>query len=1762
MKNTNKKSMLVIAMSICTLALFVMSITIVNVFAYEKSAYAAEVNSVKYENYADAWAAVENGGTITMLKDWNIEKVLTVNENKTVNVKMNGFMINRGLNGKASSGEVFLVKSGASLNIEGEANSTVEHKGNIQGDMWHYNLDGKHVIKGALITGGYNSNGGGAIHIEKNAAVKIENVTIAGNATTDGSGAGAIRLQGENSKLTAYDSDICYNKVTNSNGAAIVVNGKGAVAQLLGTKINNNVVTYGKGNGGAIQINNGEVSIAKSPNRVSEISFNTAGKNGGAIYVSNGNLRMNEDVIVARNVAGNEGGAIYVDSGADIVDIKGIFSGNSAQKVGGAVYVNSSISGNNGVKISNAEFLGNHSVLHGGAIYVDSDNDISLSGKVIINGNTPNNLYIQKSGTIKTNSLTDGSKVGIYTSWNATKSSPVSTANYKYFVSDKVGYNISGESNSAYYVAESTKGAPENITVGGYTYPVSKGTFTYDPLSSGPVSAYFYYSDGYFAQSARYYNEHLATMSSSLAISAASASCEGEYFEYKAAKNIIALFEEAGFKKIAIRYPEPEYFGTDSEILSTIGYVIASREITVNGRTVTLIAIAVRGGNYEAEWASNVTLGDGVGEAKGFCDAANQVEAGIIKYLKDYEIETSAAKFWITGFSRAGATSNLVAKRLTDQYGESDVYAYCFEAPKGGVYSLLKSGMTYSNIHNVINATDIVPFVGTTEMGFIRYGVDHILPGYAVGTEEYEQQKNIMRPHFSAIAPDAAFNDYFHEATVSYILSTIQGIFTDNATLVKEETFEDFDTAAEWHPYFIKRMQEYSLTNNVEDSIYNKDSVNWQGYRNYWSTYKWYLYEDTKGNLQIKCYGGAPEDFETGKYYVLTIEESVATVMNFYYGMDGAKKDAIVKAIDLNTIKDKISVSDIYFDIIGEWNEFSIKEKNSKFNELWNTIEVEKSLKDVLTAEEMATMKRCLYVLLDFGLDFVSDDYDYESQDLIGTLVYNISNIMQTHYYETLHAWARSYDSFYAGGDLIAPPNPPHASLEGGYYNESFFLQLIPDNKNYTIYYTTDGTTPSRTNGMVYRPAMPIALFAYDGDPRTVTVKAVAVYEGLVSDVVTYNYCLNTNAVMDVYEDVLHVYNFDGSAYLVLAEYEDGFLRDIEYFAVTDNDYFFFEDSSLNFENKVVAYLVRGFEFFTPLCDSVCLTAPSDKVNNITVYSQNSIEIESFEIKQAENPKFINVRFTTKSNNAEFLIVSLYNKDAQLDIESFIYFNQLEKSEDNTYVFTIERSRLNEMLGGKVNSSSLIFAVTANGKPDISTKSTIYEESVYTITYHLNGGINNPKNPDVFTEHTVPFFLSDPTKEHYQFVCWSDSNGNPVYAIDPNETKQNVELYAKWEILNYDVVYNDGADGTVFSDVTYIRGYGSPTPKFTGKLTREGYTFVGWDKEISSTVEDNVMYTAVWHKDHVHEPILVEGANATCSVPGYSSYYECANCGYFEDEDCSIAIIDIELWKQTDGKLTAEHIFTNKVQDMAHLVDGTGVNCQDTFKYYYGCANCDAIGTEAWVSDTYGEHNIDVKFTASNGQHYHVCSNEGCDYVIGRVDCVGGEATCKERAICAVCGNAHGELGLHTPEEDDGDCTTAIICSTCKEEITPAKTEHKDGNSDGKCDSCEYKMPIVPDPKPENPDPKPDTDPDAKPDTDPDAKPDTDIDVKPDADPDTKPDTETDTKPDVESDKESEKSTEDNSDKKKKGCGSSVTFSALAIVGIVGIALGIKKKED
>ena len=175
MKKGARKSILASMICLCSFLLVFAFCNVITAFAANTTKYAAEVNSVKYENYVDAWDAVSNGGTITMLDDWTISSALIVNEKESITILMNGFMINRGLNDATRNGEIFWVKSNATLNVIGEKNSTTEHKGTIQNDVWHYNANGNYKLYGALITGGYSSNGGGAIHGAYNISTNLWN---------------------------------------------------------------------------------------------------------------------------------------------------------------------------------------------------------------------------------------------------------------------------------------------------------------------------------------------------------------------------------------------------------------------------------------------------------------------------------------------------------------------------------------------------------------------------------------------------------------------------------------------------------------------------------------------------------------------------------------------------------------------------------------------------------------------------------------------------------------------------------------------------------------------------------------------------------------------------------------------------------------------------------------------------------------------------------------------------------------------------------------------------------------------------------------------------------------------------------------------------------------------------------------------------------------------------------------------------------------------------------------------------------------------------------------------------------------------------------------------------------------------------------------------------------------------------------------------------------------------------------------------------
>ena len=112
----------------------------------------------------------------------------------------------------------------------------------------------------------------------------------------------------------------------------------------------------------------------------------------------------------------------------------------------------------------------------------------------------------------------------------------------------------------------------------------------------------------------------------------------------------------------------------------------------------------------------------------------------------------------------------------------------------------------------------------------------------------------------------------------------------------------------------------------------------------------------------------------------------------------------------------------------------------------------------------------------------------------------------------------------------------------------------------------------------------------------------------------------------------------------------------------------------------------------------------------------------------------------------------------------------------------------------------------------------------YTITYELNGGTNNSSNPEKYTvENNVIF--ANPTKEGYTFVGWYLEDNYQNSITSTNDKYDNLTLYAKWKIINYDITYVlNGGINSESNPTTY-------TVKDNVNFeisTKIGYTFDGW----------------------------------------------------------------------------------------------------------------------------------------------------------------------------------------------------------------------------------------------------------------------------------------------------------------------------------------------
>ena len=170
------------------------------------------------------------------------------------------------------------------------------------------------------------------------------------------------------------------------------------------------------------------------------------------------------------------------------------------------------------------------------------------------------------------------------------------------------------------------------------------------------------------------------------------------------------------------------------------------------------------------------------------------------------------------------------------------------------------------------------------------------------------------------------------------------------------------------------------------------------------------------------------------------------------------------------------------------------------------------------------------------------------------------------------------------------------------------------------------------------------------------------------------------------------------------------------------------------------------------------------------------------------------------------------------------------------------------------NTGSYFMWLDGNGKsyePGDSVPADVTELTVqwtaptYTVTLHANGGTINNGNVTEYTYGVGATLPTDVTRTGYTFKGWyynENLTGSPVTAIGDTETG-NKEYWAKWEINQYTVTVKP-ENGE--ADITITQDYGTPITA-PADPTREGYTFIGWDREIPTTMPaENITVTAQW----------------------------------------------------------------------------------------------------------------------------------------------------------------------------------------------------------------------------------------------------------------------------------------------------------------------------
>ena len=344
----------------------------------------------------------------------------------------------------------------------------------------------------------------------------------------------------------------------------------------------------------------------------------------------------------------------------------------------------------------------------------------------------------------------------------------------------------------------------------------------------------------------------------------------------------------------------------------------------------------------------------------------------------------------------------------------------------------------------------------------------------------------------------------------------------------------------------------------------------------------------------------------------------------------------------------------------------------------------------------------------------------------------------------------------------------------------------------------------------------------------------------------------------------------------------------------------------------------------------------------------------------------------------------------------------------------------------------------------------------YAVTLHPNGGTINSGNVTGYTYGvgaTLPT-AGDMTYTGHTFVGWYDNEnltGSPVTAIGGTETG-NKEYWAKWEINQYTITVKP-ENGK--ADITITQDYGTAITA-PADPTREGYTFMGWDREIPTTMPaENITLKAQWKDIEKPTGEIVIGTNKwqeflnkitfglffkdtqTVTINAADNSGTVFVSYLVTDQDLSEAELQSLVFSgyeepfciDPNGEyivyamlvdtslnityLRSDRITLDNVQPVITGIENGKTYCEaqtvTVDEKYVDTVTVN--GTEVTLdknnsftlSPADGEQRIIVTDRAGNTTEMTVTVNDGH---------TGGKATCTERAVCEVCGKAYGEPDL------------------------------------------------------------------------------------------------------------------------------------------------------